>query len=77
VTQTANTLTAIGCTTGTLLFPAWLQLRVRATLRSFLVNLFVPKIKLRERERVTADDELSVLRLPGTGSVPWASTFCM
>ncbi len=34
-----------------LLFPVWLQLRVRATLRSFLVDLFVPKIKLRERER--------------------------
>jgi hypothetical protein len=33
-------------------FPVWLQLGVRATLRSFLVDLFVPKIKLRERERV-------------------------
>ncbi len=33
-------------------FPVWLQLGVRAALRSFLVDLFVPKIKLRERERV-------------------------
>jgi hypothetical protein len=32
-------------------FPVWLQLGVRAALRSFLVDLFVPKIKLRERER--------------------------
>ncbi len=30
----------------------WLQLGVRAALRSFLVDLFVPKIKLRVRERV-------------------------
>jgi hypothetical protein len=30
-------------------FPVWLQLGVRAALRSFLVDLFVPKIKLRER----------------------------
>ncbi len=29
-------------------FPVWLQLGVRAALRSFLVDLFVPKIKLRE-----------------------------
>jgi hypothetical protein len=28
------------------------QLGVRDTLRSFLVGLFVPEIKLRERERV-------------------------
>ncbi len=34
-----------------LLFPAWLQLRVLATLQSFLVDLFVPKIKLHECER--------------------------
>ncbi len=33
-------------------FPVWLQLGVRAALQSFLVVLFVPKIKLRERERV-------------------------
>ncbi len=32
-------------------FPVWLQFGGRATLRSFLVDLFVPKIKLRERER--------------------------
>jgi hypothetical protein len=30
----------------------WFQLGVRAAFRSFLVDLFVPKIKLRERERV-------------------------
>jgi hypothetical protein len=34
-----------------LTFPVWLQLGVRATLRSFLVDLFAPKIKLRARER--------------------------
>jgi hypothetical protein len=31
------------------LFPVWLQLRARATLRSFLVDLFGPKIELRGR----------------------------
>jgi hypothetical protein len=39
------------------LFPVWLQLRVRATLRSFLVDLFVPKIKLRERVQLHFTDE--------------------
>ncbi len=49
-----------------LLFPVWLQLRVRATLRSFLVDLFVAKIKLRERERERlnkCDDTLPEVRI--------------
>jgi hypothetical protein len=39
-------------------FPVWLQLGVRAALLSFLGDLFVPKIKLRERERVCVVNSL-------------------
>jgi hypothetical protein len=58
-----------------LLSPVWLQLRVRATLRSFLVHLFVPKIKLCERERelhqhFEGSNVQSVFVIPVFASVP-------
>jgi hypothetical protein len=53
----------------------WLQLGVWAALRSFLVDLFVPKIKLRERERVNDFLAKHIARLAESVQ-PFFGTLC-